>query len=112
LLKVCSDLVIGPQVEKYFGFDMLMFSECVEFAMEYCQPICFSNFKPEQLYEALAVMHRFQLIHNDIKPENIMYSPYFKRMVLIDFGLSRIVNETVGAKTMTYFRGNVKYCSP
>jgi serine/threonine protein kinase len=52
-------------------------------------------------------MHHFQLIHNDIKPENIMYSPSLKRLVIIDLGLSRIISEKIGLKTLTSFIGNV-----
>ena len=36
LLKIASGLEIGPKIEKSFGFDILMFSECLEFAMEFC----------------------------------------------------------------------------
>ena len=36
IMKICSILKVGPQIEPYFGFDILMYSECVEFAMEVC----------------------------------------------------------------------------
>ena len=36
LLKLNSVAKTGPKIESYFGFDILMFSECTEFAMEVC----------------------------------------------------------------------------
>jgi len=33
-MKIASIAGVGPSVEAYFGFDILMFSECTEFAME------------------------------------------------------------------------------
>ena len=57
-------------------------------------------------------MHRFHIVHQDIKPENILYSPEQKRLVFIDFGLSTFIREEVGMKTMTEFVGNLEHCSP
>ena len=56
-------------------------------------------------------MHILKIIHRDIKPDNIMYSPTFKKLVFIDFGGCLIINEPLGAKTFTYFFGTTKYCS-
>lgn len=56
-------------------------------------------------------MHRLHLVHQDIKPENIMYSPSHKRMVFIDFGLSTFINEEIGEKTKSSFVGNPLHCS-
>lgn len=33
-------------------------------------------------------MHRLQIIHYDIKPENIMFSPSHKKFIFIDFGMA------------------------
>jgi serine/threonine protein kinase len=33
-------------------------------------------------------MHQFYITHNDIKPDNIVYSPTYKKFVFIDYGLS------------------------
>lgn len=36
-------------------------------------------------------MHSLNIIHGDIKLENIMWSSTFQKNVFIDFGLSRIL---------------------
>jgi len=79
-------------MDKYFGFDLLIFEECVEFAMEICEPVKLDDLNPYALYENLAILHQLKLIHQDIKPENIMYSPSFKRLIFIDYGLSRFIS--------------------
>jgi hypothetical protein len=68
ILKVASKLEVGPKVMPYFGFDILMYSDCVEFAMEACEPIQGKVFNTEYLFWNLSFMHRFQLVHLDIKP--------------------------------------------
>ena len=44
----------------------------------------------------MAILHCFKIVHMDIKPENIAYSPHFKKFVLLDFGLSEFIKESVG----------------
>jgi serine/threonine protein kinase len=41
-------------------------------------------------------MHQLNITHNDIKPANIVYSPKFKKLVFIDFGLSQINLQKIG----------------
>ena len=60
----------------------------------------------------MAVLHKFHIVHQDIKPENIMYSPHFDRPVFIDFGLSTIISENIGTKSETYYVGSINYWSP
>jgi serine/threonine protein kinase len=57
-------------------------------------------------------MHEFKIIHFDIKPENLIYSDHFQKPVFIDFGLSEIINEEFGFKTLSAFRGTPNYCTP
>lgn len=57
-------------------------------------------------------MHHLHIIHYDIKPENIVYSKAFGKFVFIDFGLSEVVEEELGFKTLGGFRGTPNYCSP
>jgi serine/threonine protein kinase len=35
-------------------------------------------------------MHDLNITHNDIKPENILFSPLKNKLVFIDFGLSSL----------------------
>ncbi|CAK7206314.1 Cell division control protein 7 [Sporothrix eucalyptigena] len=40
------------------------------------------------LFEALAAVHRANILHRDIKPTNFLYDPQTGRGVLVDFGLA------------------------
>ncbi len=37
------------------------------------------------------MLHLLQIIHKDIKPANILYSVYYKKVVLCDYGISHTV---------------------
>jgi serine/threonine protein kinase len=56
-------------------------------------------------------MHILKIMHQDIKPDNIMYSPTFKRLVFIDFGGCLMIEEPLGLKTQAKFFGTTQYCS-
>ena len=56
-------------------------------------------------------MHSLHFVHIDIKPANLMYSTYYRRPVFIDFGLSKLIPEEKGAKTLTHFTGSINFCS-
>ena len=60
----------------------------------------------------MAVLHAFKIIHCDIKPDNIMFSPSYKKNVFIDFGLSQIIEESAGPQSLSNFRGSPQYSSP
>lgn len=53
----------------------------------------------------LKTMRKINLIHGDIKPENILWSKNYAQMVLVDFGLAKFVRQNLNEKTETYFRG-------
>ena len=84
--------------------------------MEHCNDPCEKasidlQLLSDQLKENLLRLHAFNFIHNDIKVDNIAFSPFFNRYVFIDFNLSRIIRERIGFKTLTAFRGTPNYCS-
>ena len=61
------------------------------------------------LYDSLSLMHSFGIVHGDVKPENIMWSPSLQKNVFIDFGLSTVVKEKPGQKTYTGFCGTFEH---
>lgn len=61
---------------------------------------------------SLKIMHLVNLCHFDIKIDNVGWSPTFKKLVFLDFGLTAAVPEPKGYKTLTDFKGTYNYCSP
>ena len=59
----------------------------------------------------MMVLHKQKIVHMDINPGNIMYSPTFKKLVFIDYGFSKIIEEEQGYKTYTEFTGTLQYIS-
>ena len=45
----------------------------------------------------------------DIKTENIMFSWVHQKVVFIDFGLSKVIAEGCGLKSLTKFRGTMQF---
>lgn len=71
--------------------------------MEICEVL--ENVSKEQMAHYLQILHYLHIIHGDIKPDNMMWSRTYKKPVLIDFGLSKVLNEKVGFLTFTSFFG-------
>jgi serine/threonine protein kinase len=109
-----SVLEIGPKVLRKFGFDILVYEDCIEYCMEYCQTNkVFEQGKTDlDLKTALLTMHQINLVHLDIKPDNIAYSPHFKKWVFLDFGFSEFIEEKLGEKTFLCYVGTYEYSSP
>lgn len=57
-------------------------------------------------------MHMLKVVHRDIKPPNIMFSPTYAKNVFIDFGCSEGLKEALGQKKLTRFTGTTAFCSP
>jgi serine/threonine protein kinase len=55
-------------------------------------------------------MHSLQIIHYDIKPDNIMFSGSLNKLVTIDFNLSDITDFQMGLKFPIPFRGTINFC--
>ena len=65
-----------------------------------------------QTAEATAALHQAQVVHRDIKPDNIMVTPGGVA-VLTDLGLAHILDEQQAQLTQTrQFVGTVRYASP
>jgi serine/threonine protein kinase len=57
-------------------------------------------------------MHQLNLVHMDIKLENVMFSQTYSKFVFIDFGLSRFISESRGYKKKINFSGSLIYATP
>lgn len=86
---------IGPFVKNFLGVDIFIYENCVEFPMEMGDSLDnvenIENLE-QDLFKNIAIMHGVQMVHMDIKPENICFSPHFKKFVFIDFGFSRLIS--------------------
>ena len=99
-------------MKKYFGFDLLIFNNRIEFAMERCTSISEFNEKIEaDIWRNMATLHQWKVLHMDINPQNIMYSPHFQKVVFIDYGFSEVVEQCQGFKTETAFKGTPEFIS-
>lgn len=115
-------LKIGPEVLFESNYDLVCFSNCIEFIMELCQNPCKSiDFMSqrglsvskieEDLLESLKLLHSLNIVHKDIKPDNILFSDSLQRFVLTDFGITHAVKEKINEKTLTSFAGTPEFCS-
>ena len=97
VFQMAAKLDCGPAMPKIFAFDMVIFKNCIEFTMEFCN----HRLQPgpslaADLIFALRSLHSINVIHFDIKPDNICFSEQAGKAVFIDFGLHEVVREEVG----------------
>ena len=66
-----------------------------------------------QLSQILGRLHTQQIIHRDIKPDNILYQPEKQQVMLIDFGMAaRLAAGVPDAAVRTAMEGTLAYISP
>ncbi|MBD2743567.1 hybrid sensor histidine kinase/response regulator [Coleofasciculus sp. FACHB-1120] len=66
-----------------------------------------------QLASTLAQLHSAQIIHKDIKPQNIIINPETKQVKIIDFSIaSRLERENQTLGNPTLLEGTLAYMSP
>jgi serine/threonine protein kinase len=110
---VAAILKVGPQLRNLLGFDIVVFKDCAEFCMEQCRPIYeFSAAMMRALKLKLRSLHCLNIVHLDIKPDNISFSPSLNEPILLDFGFSDVVEDSVGKRTKTAFAGTLGFSSP
>ena len=56
-------------------------------------------------------MHSFGFVHLDVKPENIAFSENLEKHIFLDFGLSKLISEKIGEKSLTQFVETLHFCS-
>lgn len=70
------------------------------------------NVCKEDLLHSMMILHSFQIVHCDIKPDNIMWSPAYRKFVFIDFGLSYCESQRPGFLSHTCYIGTYNFCCP
>ena len=63
----------------------------------------------KEMNKKLSKLRQLHLVHVDIKPGNILYSPGWRKIVLVDFGLATFIKESVEERRETYFIGTPHY---
>ena len=110
---LADTLGVGPKVTDIMGYDLVVTQNEMFFCMEKCESHISNTHRiTEDLRLCLNKMHEVGLVHLDIKVENIAFSRTQNRFVFIDFGLSRLIAQKRGHKTLTQFVGTLSYCSP
>ena len=66
-----------------------------------------------QIAEALHILHERKLIHRDLKPANVLLrSEEPLELVLIDFGISRQIDQEATKHVTEDIKGTLPYCAP
>jgi eukaryotic-like serine/threonine-protein kinase len=68
-----------------------------------------------QALSALGYLHHHQVVHRDIAPDNLMLTLDHKgglQLKLIDLGIAKALDRTVGLTSTGVFLGKIKYSSP
>ena len=65
-----------------------------------------------QLLETIKYLHKNKICHRDIKPENILYNQLSREIKLIDFGVSKKVEERGRKREMLTLTGTPYYRAP
>ncbi|MGK7920437.1 MAG: GUN4 domain-containing protein [Trichodesmium sp.] len=64
------------------------------------------------LLSVLQFVHSHNVIHRDIKPENIIRREADKKLVLVDFGASKVIPKTQRRTATGTVIGSAEYCAP
>lgn len=105
-------------------YDILRDDTNIYIIMEYCENgnlrKIINNFNEtdkiinimKQLIDVLIFLHNNKIIHNDIKPENIVFTNNYKKLKLCDFGSSLITDKHLPINIKLLISGSPKYMAP
>ncbi|MEO7425212.1 MAG: AAA family ATPase, partial [Fibrobacteria bacterium] len=65
-----------------------------------------------RLAAILAGIHARKIIHKDIKPDNILYSARTGELMIVDFGISTLLNANRPGRESAWTEGSLPYMSP
>ncbi|MEA5536950.1 AAA family ATPase [Crocosphaera sp. XPORK-15E] len=66
-----------------------------------------------KIADALAVIHKANIIHKDINPSNIIYNPKTEQLKVIDFGISsQLAQEFISVISPYQLEGTLAYIAP
>ncbi|MGB7442053.1 MAG: WG repeat-containing protein [Coleofasciculaceae cyanobacterium] len=109
-----------PELFAHFEQDALLYlvQEFIDgnnLAQELAEVGAFDETKIRQLLKSLLpvleFVHSHQVIHRDVKPENIIRRRQDGQLVLVDFGAAKLMTETALLETGTMI-GSLKYAAP
>ncbi|CAD8188976.1 unnamed protein product [Paramecium pentaurelia] len=93
-------------ITRLLGHDLIYFQKQYQKFSTYCvYNIAF------QLLWILEQIHKRNIIHRDLKPENILSKADTDKIYLIDFGISRNINQITNKKKKISFIGTSRYAS-
>ncbi|XP_015766245.1 PREDICTED: tyrosine-protein kinase Fer-like isoform X3 [Acropora digitifera] len=97
-LAIVMELVLGGNLKQFLKKD-LKAAEKKEFTVRFV----------EHIGSAIEHLHSLDIIHRDVKPDNILLSEDHKVLKLGDFGIARATEGTEQTKTMM---GSYRYMAP
>lgn len=125
IAKLCALFEIGPDLETSIPFDMIVYDNSVQFHLEQCERISTCEIRgfinmdlakrgrfESDLKYCIGILHSLHIAHNDIKPDNILWSSRLNRFVLCDFGVAGYVREKVGGVSKTGCVGTPAFMGP
>ncbi|XP_019198398.1 PREDICTED: mitogen-activated protein kinase kinase 4-like [Ipomoea nil] len=111
-----------PNIIKFFGYKtdgeatyqyggpqlLLEYMDLLSLESKYFPDEAYLSFVAKQILSALNYLHTRNIVHNDIKPENLLFNSQGV-LKIADFGISKILNEETCGELLP---GTLGYMSP
>lgn len=99
LALVLEEVTQGMSLSQYLEFKRISLEEFLKIAI--------------QITQGLMALHEKHIIHKDIKPQNIIISQKYKKIKIIDFGMStQLSRESPQVTGHNLLEGSLPYISP